>query len=846
MKDRIRIIEKDLDLNNNFFINCVCKQYDTIKFIFHIFMDGEVADLTDCIFRLQAKKGDGLPYVNNKSENISVNGNIVTIDNDNQLTARAGDTVAEVVITDNEGHMKTTFDIRLNIIGSAIDGLVNSEATITILDTLEEKLNRIDNIGTVLDEASIVKNELENNTSIANKASESLNSLIPTGTTLKNTLEPLITNGTTLKTDLDTANTLAEHNIEELNKLGDVTDLAEKVETNTNLIAELNQNDTDIKATIGTETIGTTATTLKGAIKEVKGIADNNTTQLNDIVQEQTTQNNNIALKADKADLDVTNANVAKKADETALEVERARINSFTSLPSGSTTGDAELIDGRVGADGVTYSNVGTAIRTQINKLTYHNVIPWVWENPDIPKKTSNSFVISSTAVGFLYNNIFKTIPVGTYTFQNSDSYYVYDIDTSTVKEVTRTNLTGNYVPLAYHGGIVNTIWDSLMNEKNINAIQTSINSLNQYVKDMDSIHIIPNNMKYPILFDYENNNLTLDLFVDKKNTTTGTQTFTHLNTTTSLTALPNNWICVYLLYNHTTRDVKVIQNDNTVLLNNINGYVLLAGFYTDSKNYVYLININSEYVKVILKPSLNTTTSGTIVDNKITPYLGERFIGTRDVLTNKWCGKTINFIGDSIMYGVDPNNSYVRMKDDNICSIAREELGFAIARNYGIPGALISAASWIGNLINQYSNMDDADAVVLEGGTNDFYNNAPMGDLADVSDNTKFKPALYNILNALMTKYNTVLVCTPMHRNDSKPDTSTNTQNLTLKDYRDAIIEVCELLSIPVLDLWSEAGFTPHNSAMKTIYMPDGLHPSKYGVRNYIAPRIINKIKTL
>lgn len=44
---------------------------------------------------------------------------------------------------------------------------------------------------------------------------------------------------------------------------------------------ELNQNDTDIKATIGTETIGTTATTLKGAIKEVKGIADNNTIQLN-------------------------------------------------------------------------------------------------------------------------------------------------------------------------------------------------------------------------------------------------------------------------------------------------------------------------------------------------------------------------------------------------------------------------------------------------------------------------------------------------------------------------------------------------------------------------------------
>lgn len=46
---------------------------------------------------------------------------------------------------------------------------------------------------------------------------------------------------------------------------------------------ELNQNDTDIKAIIGTETMGTTVTTLKGAIKEVKGIADSNTTQLKDL-----------------------------------------------------------------------------------------------------------------------------------------------------------------------------------------------------------------------------------------------------------------------------------------------------------------------------------------------------------------------------------------------------------------------------------------------------------------------------------------------------------------------------------------------------------------------------------
>lgn len=51
----------------------------------------------------------------------------------------------------------------------------------------------------------------------------------------------------------------------------------------------------------------------------------------------------------------------------TELEVERQRINTLTSLPSGSTSGDAELIDIRVGADGNTYSSAGDSVRSQIN-----------------------------------------------------------------------------------------------------------------------------------------------------------------------------------------------------------------------------------------------------------------------------------------------------------------------------------------------------------------------------------------------------------------------------------------------------------------------------------------------
>lgn len=53
----------------------------------------------------------------------------------------------------------------------------------------------------------------------------------------------------------------------------------------------------------------------------------------------------------------------------TDIATQSARIDSFTRLTEGSTTGDMELIDGRVGSDGNTYTNIGGAIRGQYNNL---------------------------------------------------------------------------------------------------------------------------------------------------------------------------------------------------------------------------------------------------------------------------------------------------------------------------------------------------------------------------------------------------------------------------------------------------------------------------------------------
>lgn len=57
------------------------------------------------------------------------------------------------------------------------------------------------------------------------------------------------------------------------------------------------------------------------------------------------------------------NSQIKDKASKQELEVERKRIDNLATLSEGSTTGDAELIDARIGADGVTYANAGSAIR---------------------------------------------------------------------------------------------------------------------------------------------------------------------------------------------------------------------------------------------------------------------------------------------------------------------------------------------------------------------------------------------------------------------------------------------------------------------------------------------------
>ena len=203
--------------------------------------------------------------------------------------------------------------------------------------------------------------------------------------------------------------------------------------------------------------------------------------------------------------------------------------------------------------------------------------------------------------------------------------------------------------------------------------------------------------------------------------------------------------------------------------------------------------------------------------------------------------GLKINFLGDSITEGVGASSAETVYHE-----VLKKEAKLGVARNYGISGTRIALQFGSRGVpeeptiddksfCERYNEMDDdADVVVVFGGTNDYgHGDAYIGKFEDRTPET-FYGACHTLFKGLIKKYlgKPIVIMTPLHRVDETkvPETKDPDRYLDLKGYVDIMREVAEYYSLPVLDLFKESGLQPEIEEIKENYLPDGLHPNDNG----------------
>lgn len=185
---------------------------------------------------------------------------------------------------------------------------------------------------------------------------------------------------------------------------------------------------------------------------------------------------------------------------------------------------------------------------------------------------------------------------------------------------------------------------------------------------------------------------------------------------------------------------------------------------------------------------------------------------------------------------------------------IAADALGMQLY-NYGIVGSRLADLNNLGQanpMSERYVGMiDDADVVFVMGGTNDFRNSVPLGTINDTTNDTYYgalKVTAEGFINKYWTgkgvegsKKTLFFIIPPKHNANS----AVVNNQLT---WRQAVIDVCRMYSLPYLDFYYLSTITPDLMRTQDGYnpfIPDAIHPSQEG-HNRMGKVLAGFIKSL
>lgn len=544
------------------------------------------------------------------------------------------------------------------------------------------------------------------------------------------------------------------------------------------------------------------------AREEADSILDDKiTVNSNSIAAEEESRINADGNLTTQINLNTAALNTETEARMTADATINARIDAIASLPSGSTSGDAELMDIRVGANGVTYASAGEAVRTQVTDL-----------EDDVDDVVKFISPMINTNIGF--------------TATTASGYYDDDGEISEEPSLRHTDIFVSSIlytaAFPFHSVVtwLNGSCNGLTRAENIETLgefdRIAYNFNITELPDDYKVRFGPDYVNVPELAEEVTlikgmDIITLESYWNAQGEigVPGAEQFSRTD------KLP--FTEVYEPDEYTPHSVACWYKGR------FNGQVLWANRST----ITYPIDeIGYNFVR-------SNCPVGTRITFPDVPYsLADAKYDIEHMSPSFWFGKKANFLGDSITYGLytpigetTPN----ARADKRFCEIACEMLGAPVCRNYGVSGTSISRTSTQSPsqaMSIRYTDMDnDADLIVVAGGTNDYGTNVPLGSINDTTD-ISFYGGLNVLCDGLQSKYlgKRIVFITPIHRQNE----GMNSSGYTLKQYIQAIYDVAkDKYGFAVVDGF-EMGISTANSTFKASYIVDGLHPNPIGHEVY------------
>ena len=194
--------------------------------------------------------------------------------------------------------------------------------------------------------------------------------------------------------------------------------------------------------------------------------------------------------------------------------------------------------------------------------------------------------------------------------------------------------------------------------------------------------------------------------------------------------------------------------------------------------------------------------------------------------------------LGDSITYGVDGFSKVGNRVKYPYPELVEIELLLQQSVNCGISGSTIaSGLNSYYPMAERYVDMPDGDIVSVLGGVNDFWRNIPLGTISDTNTDT-FYGALNTLAKGLKSKYPNAFIffMTPY----KYAGLAVNGNGNTLKQFADAVKEVCVANDLPFLDMYNYGNFEMEMNTEQS----DGVHPSQSFFKNHTAPQIAQFIR--